>query len=113
MIDDHFLLHLEQYLQVLFLVSLDIRVGDVAVLRRDTPYRRKRQDHLHGRHVHGGHEGELVVDPENLLVTAGDQPSLQVFDLAMRVGLGLEDPLCVQSVAARRSLDQEPHAFVF
>ena len=97
---------------MLFLVRLDICIGDVAVLCWDTLYRRKRQDHLHGRHVHDSRECKLVVDPNNLLVAAGDQSSLQALYLTVRVGLGLEDPLRVQSVAAWRSLDQAPHAIV-
>ncbi|KAL7694805.1 hypothetical protein Plhal304r1_c001g0004031 [Plasmopara halstedii] len=76
---------------------------------RHAPAPREHQDHFDGAQLYDCGEREVVVDAVQLLVAASHQAGLETLDGAVGIGLGLEDPLRVQHVAADwRHLDR-PH----
>lgn len=68
------------------------------MLGRHTPRGSDRSDDLYSGQVHGSGEREAVADAQHLFVPASDEARLYLLKVALRVSLGLVDPLSVQCV---------------
>lgn len=84
---------------MLFFISLHVRIRNVPVVSQVLPNSAQGLKHLHRAQHHNSSKLETMINTTYLLITTGDQSSLEPFDSSISIRFGLIEPFYVQHVA--------------